>query len=73
MKKKYPLTTKILTNLVISTAIGTSLFITIMSITNSFIQVLWSDATIILGLFVVIPIYITVFSIVTWAIMLHNK
>jgi hypothetical protein len=73
MKEKYPITSKILTNLVLATAVGTVLFVLLMSLTGSMIQVLWSDAAIIMGLFIVVPVYITIFSIVTWAVMLYKK
>lgn len=73
MKKKFPVLTKVLTNLVIATAIGTITWVVLMSLTASMIQVLWSDAAIIMGLFFVVPIYVTVFAVITWAIMLYKK
>ncbi len=73
VKIRFPILTKILTNLVFATAIGTTILVLMMTFAGSLIQVLWSDATIILGLFIMLPVYMTIFAIVTWTIILYNK
>ncbi|HDD04905.1 MAG TPA: hypothetical protein ENF51_00230 [Candidatus Aenigmarchaeota archaeon] len=68
--KKYR---KFLTNLVVASSVGMFMWFLLLAISGLFVRSLWSEASLIFGLFVLIPAYITVFAVITWALILQKK